>query len=81
MKATVVNITLPKLVQVSDYHELSEIARHINIMRPVNVDKVNAAEIGFNGLYVGVIYSGEKPDEETIKELALQQGIGYHSKR
>ena len=68
-------LKLPNLVFVSDYHEFSSVAFHVNCLLAKGT--VRVAEIGHNGAdYVGVVYTGRKPGQKTINALLEQKGVG-----
>ena len=69
----VAKINLPQLVEANDYHTFGELQETINSLTDI---KVKVKEIGFTGgTYVGVIYSGEKPDSKQIKKMLEEKNL------
>ena len=66
--ATTHTVTLPKLIEASDYHEFKLIEDTLHHVMGV---EVTVEEISFSdGWYVGMIYAdGHRPTEEEIQEL------------
>lgn len=51
-----IQIRTPAIIRVSDYHEFDSIREVINSLKPS--DRVKIKEVGFDGQYVGVLYTG-----------------------
>lgn len=61
-----ITINLPLIIRVSDYHELDEVRDTINKLSPS--EKVKTRELGFDGQYIGILYTGSyKNQQEFIK--------------
>jgi hypothetical protein len=54
---------LPIRIEAYDYHEFTDIQKHINLVDPT----VKVREAGFNGKYVGIIYRGKLSDPVNAK--------------
>lgn len=68
----IVNLKLPRLITVSDYHEFQDLEDKLRILKK----DLRVAEVGFdNGEYVGVVYTGRKPGKLELRELADEQDI------
>ena len=65
------NVSLPTLVEVRDYHELQEMELHFKELN----GSIKVAELSFNGTYIGVVYVGKKPSKEEISKLAKKMKI------
>ncbi|MFA7219062.1 MAG: hypothetical protein WC119_00860 [Synergistaceae bacterium] len=57
------DIKLPKLLEASDYHEF------VAIDTALNGTGIRCKEIGFNGKYLGIIYTGTFQDPENRKMI------------
>ena len=70
-----VTVTLPRLVCVTDYHEFDQISDTINDLLDKRVVRVK--EIGFarGDGYVGVVYTGRRPNAAQLKELCTKHKI------
>ena len=67
---TQVELKLPRLIEVSDYHEFRNIE---DMLKQLN-KTLRCAEVGFTGShYVGVIYKGRRPGKAELREQARRQ--------
>lgn len=66
-----VDINVPRLVSVNDYHELCSME---SVFQTLN-SELKVSEIGYGEGYVGVIYCGTKPSKEEIIALAVKQNF------
>lgn len=71
----IAKIKLPCLVNVSDYHQFSNVKWLISILSDTNVE---IEELGFDTnskRYIGVIYSDELPSKKIINKLIKENKI------
>lgn len=72
---TRINVNLPSLVFVKDYHEF----RDIRIQASRFIDGLEVEEIGWeNGSYVGVAYVNKRPpSQKALQELIDVAGLRH----
>ena len=63
-----VQMALPQILSVSDYHELEYIQ---NVLKELGLDVV-AVEVAFNGRYIGVLARANDPQLESYVEIVKQ---------
>lgn len=66
---------VPRLIEVQDYHEFDNIKDYLERL---GVHRPKVAEVGFNGRYVGVVYTGRKPGQQSLNWMSDVQGIKLH---
>ena len=64
-------IKFPFVGRFQDYHEILDKQIQLN---DVFVQRVNAKEIAFDGMYWGVFYVGRIPSDANLKEMLLKAG-------
>lgn len=60
-------ISLPKIVLFDDYHEISYLEYFLKTLNK----KIKIKEVGCNGKYIAVIYSGSQKDKENAEAFKL----------
>lgn len=70
-------LKLPKLVECADYHEFSYLQNTLRqFVEPKKSVKVK--ELGFNGMYVGIVYLDKLPTKDEIEQLSKDQKISLN---
>lgn len=67
---TAIPLNVPCIVSAVDYHEFSDINSVVKRLNP----KLKCAEVGWYGVYLGVIYYGKKPTKAQLRELIKDSG-------
>lgn len=62
------DVNVPQLVAVRDYHEFSEMGSVLRTLNP----ELKVKEVGYGEGYVGVIYWRNLPTREQIVALAVE---------
>jgi len=66
-----IKITLPQRIEVDDYHEFTDVQTYLKLLSK----DLKVKELGCNGRYVGIIYSGKLTDKENkilINEIKVE---------
>ena len=68
-----IEIKIPFVKEHGDYHDIPDLRDTLRSLAENN--KLKSTEIGFNGMYVGLYYTGKKPDSKEIKALLAAANI------
>ena len=60
-----IEIELPKIVEVMDYHEFDYLKLYLS---QIGLKGVKVEEIGFNGNYIGIVYKKKDEDYKKLVE-------------
>jgi len=68
-----ITVSLPKLIQAVDYHDFKFIQ---SVLETVMGNPVKVYEVGYNNdAYIGLIFLGDLPCDDTINQLIAESGI------
>jgi hypothetical protein len=72
--STHIEIKLPQLVMVDDYHEFNVYA---DVISKLHKSKVKVREVCFadTGKYVGVVFVGRKPTTADLNQMLADNGV------
>jgi hypothetical protein len=63
------DVSLPKAFRADDYHEVDWLDTYLKVMiRGIKVEELDSDKHGTSP-YIFIVYIGDRPSEETIKEL------------
>ena len=71
-----VDINIPMLVALEDYHEIDSIVDNLNMFISSKQLKAKYKELGFeNGLYIFVIYIMKGDLDDMLREISVRGGL------
>lgn len=68
MKNTTIKFQLPCIICADDYHGLKEFAQTLSGFTKAKIKSFELTN-KFDGMYYGVLYTGERPKSSEINEL------------